>query len=67
MSFAANQARTFLRLVASLRVRWHTDQSLPAAIQNQAAVVPAPTPPVAAPIKPSRPTWAQSTSPVVKR
>ncbi|MES2695735.1 MAG: RsmB/NOP family class I SAM-dependent RNA methyltransferase [Verrucomicrobiota bacterium] len=34
MSFAANQARTFLRLVATLRARWHTDQALPAAIQK---------------------------------
>ena len=34
------------------------------AVLLSAAVVPAPTPPVAAPISPSRPTWAQSTSPV---
>lgn len=34
MSFAANQARTFLRLLAPIRARWHTDQALPAFIQR---------------------------------
>lgn len=34
MSFAANQARTFLRLLAPIRARWRTDQALPALIQR---------------------------------
>lgn len=34
MSFADNQARTFLRLLAHLRTRWRTDYALPRTIQT---------------------------------
>jgi 16S rRNA (cytosine967-C5)-methyltransferase len=35
MSVAANQQRTFLRLLATLRPHWHRDAALPARIQSQ--------------------------------